>query len=176
MRNPSIASIMNESGKFPGLTAVLQGKVSIEKALTEVSIQDDKLKVLYGGDVSAQDAELLGTKAMQSLISDLSKDADMVILDVAPSDILVDSSMIAKFADAAMYVVRYDHVKVRQIQNGVQALSMSGTDILGYVFNADASGQSGGYGYGYKYYGRYGRYYSSKRYGYYGEKSRKDRL
>lgn len=166
---------MNETGEFPGLTAVLQGKVSLEQALTEVSIQDDKLMVLYGGAVDEQDGKLLGTKAMRSLIQTLKESADMVILDAAPSEVLVDAAMIARFTDAAMYIVRYDHVKMRQIQSGVQSLSIGGTNILGYVFNADESGQSGGYGYGYKYYGRYGRYYASRRGGYYGQESGKSR-
>lgn len=100
---------------------------------------------------------------MQKLIEELSKNADMVILDTAPAELMVDASAIAKFADAAMYVVRYDHVKMRQIQNGVQTLSMSGTDMIGYVFNGDKTRQSGGYGYGYKYYGGYGHYFESKR-------------
>lgn len=176
MRNPSIAAIMNETGKFSGLTSVLQGKVNVEKALKKVNLPDADLKVLYG-EKADDDKEntLLGTEAMKSLIDTLCEKTDFVILDAAPSELLVDSSIIARFTDAAMYVVRYDYVKMHQIQNGVQALSMSGTNILGYVFNADESGQSSGYGYGYKYYGRYGRYLTSKRYGYYGQTSSKRR-
>ena len=59
--------------------------------------------------------------------------------------------------DAAVYVVRHDYTKMRQILEGIQTLSMSGIQMLGYVYNDDFSGK-GGYGYGYNDgYGRYNR-------------------
>lgn len=167
MRNPSIASVMNEKGSFPGIGAVLFGKTDLEKALKKIDIPGGSLKVLYGGKTEDQAGELLGTKNMQSLIAVLAESADLVVFDAAPSDILVDSSVLAKFVDAAMYVVRYDYVKMRQIKNGLQTLNMSGVDILGYIFNSDERGHNRGYGYGYRYgygyYGGYGRYLESGR-------------
>lgn len=157
-RNPSVASAMNEKGTFPGLGAVLEGEVDPEDALTTVNVPGGELLVLYGGVASSKDSRLLGTKAMRSLIKRLGENADMVILDTAPSDFLADAPLLAKFVDAACYVVRYDYAKLRQIRRGVQALSMSGVDIIGYLFNADESDQNRGYGYGYRSYGGYGGY------------------
>ena len=161
-RNPSVAAAMNEKGSFPGLGAVLEGELEPEKALTKVRFPGGELQVLYGGEADKKDSRLLGTKAMRSLIRRLGENADMVILDTAPSDILADAPLLAKFVDAACYVVRYDYAKIRQIRRGVQALSMSGVDIIGYLFNADESEQNHSYGYrgygGYQGYGNYGHY------------------
>lgn len=157
-RNPSVASAMNEKRNFPGLGEVLRGKMDPEAALTNVKVQGGQLKILYGGKSNNKDSRLLGTKAMESLIKRLSLNADIVILDTAPSDLLADAPLLAKFVDAACYVVRYDYAKMRQIRSGVQALSMSGVDIIGYLFNGDESDKNRGYGYGYRGYGGYGNY------------------
>lgn len=136
------------------------------KVLTTVHFPGGELKVLYGGTANSKDSQLLGTKAMRTLIDELCRDAEMVILDTAPSDLLADAPVLAKFVDAACYVVRYDYARMRQIRSGVQALNMSGVDIIGYIFNADESDQNHSYGYGYKRYGGYGgygHYYSLRR-------------
>lgn len=160
-RNPSVAGQLNEKNrKSAGLGDVLNGKVLIKDVLVNVKVSEGELLVLYGAEAKVQDAKLLGTAAMKKLINDLKMQADIVILDTAPSELLADAPALAKYVDAALYVVRYDHAKVGQIKKGVQALAMSGVDILGYAFNCDQTAHQRGYGYGYqKYgYGVYGRY------------------
>ena len=121
---------------------------------------------MYGGEPNGKDASLLGTREMKAVIDTLKKQCDIVVLDTAPSELLADAPLLARYVDAALYVVRYDYTKMRQILEGVQALSMSGIHVLGYVFNNDASSKGRGYGYGYGgYNGRYGGY--SGRYGAY---------
>ena len=100
---------------------------------------------------------------MERLISILKKKADLVIFDTAPSEMLADAPVLARYLDAAVYVIRYDYAKMRQIRMGVENLSMSGIHMLGYVLNRDRS-TGGGYGYGYGRYGRYGGYRHYSRY------------
>lgn len=171
-RNPSVARGMNEEGEYPGLGQVLRGKVTIEEALKEVEVPDGKMQVLFGGKASERDSKLLGTKAMEALLAELEKRADIVILDTAPSELLADAPAVGKFVDAALYIVKYDCAKKRQIRNGVQALAMSGVKILGFAFNADKAGNNRGANYGYSYgYGKrsdYSRYGNYGHYGHYG--------
>ena len=168
-RNPSVASFMNEEEKHPGLGAVVRGKVTIEDALTNVEVSAGELKIMYGGAPNEKDSRLLGTRAMREMIKQLEAKADIVILDTAPSELLADAPALAKFVNAALYVVKYDYAKLRQIRDGIQALDMSGVDILGYVFNADQTSRSRGYSYGYSYsYKRYGGYGKIGKFGHYG--------
>ncbi|MBR5474882.1 MAG: polysaccharide biosynthesis tyrosine autokinase [Lachnospiraceae bacterium] len=165
-RNPSVAGCLNNVKERPSLGDILQSKVNPLAALETVDVGGQgKLSVLYGGKAAEKDAKLLGTKAMQTLIQTLESRADIVILDTAPADLLADASNLARFVEAALYVVKYDHTKVRHIRGGVQALSMSGIHILGYVFNADKSARNRSYGYGYGAYGNYGHYGRSSRVG-----------
>lgn len=168
LRNPSVAGAMNNQEKHVGLGKVLKGQESLKTALIPVEVEGGSLRVLYGAEDDEQNLKLLGSKRFELLLQTLKKHADVVILDTAPSGLFADAPVLAKYVDAALYVIRYDYTKLRQIRDGVQSLAMSGVDILGFVFNGDMKQRSGSYGYGYNRYGAYGRYGRYSRYGAYG--------
>lgn len=161
-RNPSVAKLLGDKEEHPGLAAVLSGDVSVQEALTEVDMEEEKLDVLFGGSKKKAKASMLGKKEMKNLLEELKSQADIVILDTAPAELLADASMLARHVDAALYVVRYNYTKMAKIRAGIQTLTMSRTNLLGYVFNGDLSEKGKRYGYG------YGGYYGYRRYGYYG--------
>lgn len=169
LRNPSVKGIMNDTEEYPGLAATLEKKVQIKDALTTIELPTEagSLKVLYGHEEENANTRVLRSKRMHLLIEYCKRNADIVILDTAPSGLLADAPIIAKYVDAAIYVVRNDFTKMRQIREGIQALTMSGIHLLGYVYNDDNS-QKGGYGYGYSYSYRYGGYNRYGRHGHYG--------
>ena len=98
-----------------------------------VSLQE----ILYGGSPRPQDSSLLGSEEMKTLIKLVRDMADYVILDTAPAELLVDASLMARYADAALYVIRYDYTKMNKIRGGVEALALRKVDIIGYIFNGD---------------------------------------
>lgn len=180
LRNPSVAKAMNDQEVHPGLRAILEKEVQLADAVTEVKLPENgtfgngSLNVIYGGVPERKDSMMIGSGRMRALISMLKKKCDIIILDTAPSELLADAPLLAKYADAALYVVRYDYTKLREIRNGVENLAQSGIHMLGYVFNGDpaAGGRVGSYGYGYSRYSNYGKYGSygnyRKQYGKYG--------
>lgn len=169
LRNPSVAKVLAghlppEGEKAPGLAAVLKGKASLEHALLKVDVSGTSLQVLCGGKGGASDVSLMGSRRMREVVETLKRQADVIILDTAPAELLADAALVARCADAAVYVIRCDYAKMKRIRSGIQALSISNIPILGYVFNSDVSAKEKryGYGYGYQYgyrrYGAYGRY------------------
>ena len=169
LRNPSVAQVMHNEKKHYGLGAVLRDKIAWQHAFTDAEIPGGSLKIMYGGTPNTEDAALLGTKQMGELLEKLRKQADYIILDTAPAELLVDASLLAKHVDAALYVIRADYTKMNKIRSGIETLSIRKVDILGFVFNGDSGVKDGRYGYGYGYgygrYGRYGRYSHYSRYG-----------
>lgn len=161
LRHPSVAKVMNEENAHPGLGSILGKKVSLKESIVNMEMGTGSLKIVFGNEED-DDTKLLASKRMRALIHSLKKQADIVILDTAPSGLLADAPILAKYVDAALYVIRYDHTKMRQIREGVSTLAMSGIHMVGYVFNSDVSSRASGYGYGgygsYGSYGRYGRY------------------
>ena len=173
-RNPSVASVMNDTEKHPGISAVLRGDVTLKQAMTHADIPDTRLRILYGGEPDEDGASLLGSGKMQKIVEAMREAADYVILDSAPSELLADASLLAKFVDSVLYVVRCDYTKMAKIKTGIETFMMRDVKIMGYVFNADTAQQSGRYGYGYGYgYGRYSRYGGYGHYSGYSRYSRK---
>lgn len=163
MRNPSVAGVLKDQDTHPGLGAVLKKETALNDALTRVETGKGSLEILYGGNNDEKNTKLLGTKRMEALIHTLKKQADLIILDTAPSGILADAAVLARYVDAALYVIRYDHTKMQQIREGIQSLAMSGIHLIGYTFNGDSQSRGRGYGYGYGY--GYRRYSGYSRYG-----------
>lgn len=172
LRNPSIAGVMNEQEPHPGLGSVLKKEVPLSEAITNVKLPKERtnengsLHVIFGGAPDRENSLLIGSGRMRALIKALKSKYDIIILDTAPSELLADAPLLGKYVDAALYVIRYDYTKLREIREGVESLALSGIDMLGYVFNGDNSSGGQGYGYGYRRYGSYGSHYGS--YGKYG--------
>lgn len=173
LRNPSIAGVMNEQEPHPGLGSVLKKEVPLSEAITNVKLPKERtnengsLHVIFGGAPDGENSLLIGSGRMRALIEALKSKYDIIILDTAPSELLADAPLLGKYVDAALYVIRYDYTKLREIREGVESLALSGIDMLGYVFNGDNSSGGQGYGYGYRRYGNYGSYGSH--YGSYGK-------
>lgn len=129
--------------------------------------ENGSLHVIFGGAPDRENSLLIGSGRMRALIKALKSKYDIIILDTAPSELLADAPLLGKYVDAALYVIRYDYTKLREIREGVESLALSGIDMLGYVFNGDNSSGGQGYGYGYRRYGNYGSYGSH--YGSYGK-------
>ena len=170
-RNPSVAgSVAGREGtsRHRG-GAAGQGSFP-PRALTDSGIPDVDLKILYGGEPNSKDAALLGSRRMEKAIRAMEKQADYVILDTAPAELLADASLLGKYVDFVLYVVRCDYTKMSRIREGIEMLSMRDVNILGYIFNGDVRQKSSRYGYGYGYgYGRYGRYGGYSHYSHYGK-------
>lgn len=165
--------VMNEQEPHPGLGSVLKKEVPLSEAITNVKLPKERtnengsLHVIFGGAPDGENSLLIGSEHMRALIKALKSKYDIIILDTAPSELLADAPLLGKYVDAALYVIRYDYTKLREIREGVESLALSGIDMLGYVFNGDNSSGGQGYGYGYRRYGNYGSYGSH--YGSYGK-------
>ena len=177
LRNPSIADFLGITEQRPGIDSVLHKKAAVTDVLMEIDVNgENKLTLLLGEEEEKTDISLLGSKRMEGLIAELKNMADVVILDTAPAQLLADASLLARFVDAALYVIRYDYTKMYTIREGIQALSMSKIKMLGYVFNCDRNSGDGKYGYGYGYgYRRYGSYGSYGHYGRYRDTGKRDK-
>ena len=69
--------------------------------------------------------------------------------DAPPSAIVSDASLIARYTDGCVYVVRQDYAGIDSLREGMEMFSGTGCKLLGCVLNhAEAGGSGYGYGYG----------------------------
>lgn len=164
LRNPSIGKVLGlEERDGVGITDILKREKRLEEVLQY--IEEWNLSVLFAGTAQSDPTKLLSTGRIGDIVGVLEQMYDYVILDTPPAAMLADASTVARCADCVLYVVKQDYARIERIVEGLEALQMTRTPIIGAVLN-DLEQTIGNYG-SYRY-ARYGSKYG--RYGTYGEK------
>ncbi len=172
LRHPSVLGLLGEDAEKLDYFAVTPQYKIAELKKYEISfmtlLKQDKDKLFLDVD------------ELKEIFNTVRDDYDYIIVDTPPCGLVSDSNYVAQAADAVVYVVFQDTVRISKIRNGIESLLTTDVKILGCVLNGVRSGLSGyGYGYGYGHYGYgYGRYGYGYGYGYggygygYGEKKK----
>jgi tyrosine-protein kinase Etk/Wzc len=110
MRKPKITSIFGLTPDYPGISEYISGKCSdLYKMIRPSGIPG--LDVLGCGAILPNPSELLETDKLDQLIRELRAKYDDIIINSPPIHLFTDSLIIARTADACLYVVRqgYTH-------------------------------------------------------------------
>lgn len=146
-----------------GLTHSLIGKAVYSEVMCSTNVPN--LYVIFSGPVPPNPSELLGGEAFASILKNLRKTFDYIVIDTPPLGSVIDAAVVAKQCDGTVLVVENNAVSYKFVQRVKGQLDVTGSRILGVVLNkVDMSGKG--------YYGHYGRYYGryyGKYYGKYGE-------
>jgi capsular exopolysaccharide synthesis family protein len=120
-----------------GLATVLQGGVCSRKPL-EMLIQRTAqcgLSVLTSGPASESSANLLHSSEFATLLKQLRRMYDIVIVDTPPMLPVADARVIGRLADGVVLVVRAGHTDRNAVVTARQRLEMDGISVLGMVLN-----------------------------------------
>jgi capsular exopolysaccharide synthesis family protein len=148
LRRPTVAnSLAMVDGA--GLTDVLVGRVTAAEVMQDHP-DVPGLRVLASGAIPPNPSELLGSQAMRSLITELAKDA-MVIIDAPPLLPVTDAAVLTRSADGAIVVITHGGTLDTELTVSLNHISTVHGRTLGIVFNRMRRGASGGY-YGDDYY------------------------
>ncbi len=153
LRRPTVADTFALSSGA-GLTDVLVGKAQIVDALHRTAL-NPQLYVLPAGTLPPNPSELLGSKALQDLLQQLSEHAT-VILDAPPLLPVTDSAILAARTDGAIVTVSAGKTQIEELGKALDNIRKVNGTVLGVIINrvpikgADR-GQYGYYGshYGY---------------------------
>ena len=133
LRKPTIHKLLhldNSSG-----FADLLVKNSELAASVKQSKDIDNLWVLTSGSIPSNPSELLGSSRMKTLVEQMKKEYEYVILDTPPLISVSDSAILASQADGILMVVRPGKVKGEVGRRTKELLERIGTPVLGCVFN-----------------------------------------
>ncbi len=174
IRKPRLAEMFGFANRTKGITAFLAGDPDDKELLFDQIIPsgvNDNLDILPAGIVPPNPAELLSKKNLDNAISFLKEKYDYVLLDTAPVGLVTDTLIIARVADASVYVCRADYTAKNDLnlvnslyaENKLKNMSivLNGVDMAkrkyGYYYGYGGNGKYGRYGYGkYGHYGHYG--------------------
>lgn len=100
------SSSMHVGMPHRGLTDYLSGAVNGWKDLTVESPMNSEMEILPIGKVPPNPAELLENGRLSDLVKEAKKEYDYVLLDCPPVNIVVDTQIVGRLADATLFVVR----------------------------------------------------------------------
>ena len=133
-------------------------------------------RVLLNGTENPQATDLLEKAPLDTWIERWKKEFDVILVDAPSLRRRSDTELWVRLADLAVLVVRQNVAEAKYINDAIDLISESGTDLVGCVYNdaiKERDFSTTGYGYGqygsYGHYGHYGHYGSYGRYGTYGK-------
>ncbi len=157
LRKPTLHERLLVSNKY-GVTNCLIGQGNVDDYIQPTGIHP-RFDVLTSGPIPPNPSELLSNGRLPILLAELRERYDYILIDSPPFGLVTDSALIARHADATLYVVRFNYTLVDHLKRIGELQRAHRFTNLSVIFNGVKYG--GGYGYGYGY-GGYG-------YGYYGE-------
>ena len=174
IRKPRLVDLFGLTDKKRGITTYLSGDANDKELLFEQIMNsgvNDNLDLLPAGIIPPNPAELLSRPNLEKAVEYLKERYDYVILDTAPVGLVTDTLIIARVANACVYVTRADYTAKSDI-DFINRLNKEGKlHNLSLVLNGvDMKQRKYGYYYGYGHYGKYGSYgkYGYGKYGQYG--------
>jgi succinoglycan biosynthesis transport protein ExoP len=129
-------------------TSSLAGKEVVTPAVWEYLQETpvENLRVMTGGHLPPNPAELLGSAQMRRLIRALEAEADIVLFDTPPAAVVTDAVVLAAQVDGVVLVVSSGGTRRAMLRRTIEALERAGTPIIGVVLNR-VTDRSDGYYY-----------------------------
>ena len=116
-----------------GLSTVLTRQQTVDEVVHKTEIEG--LHVITSGPIPPNPAELLGSKAMDQLITQLTEQYDLVIFDAPPVLSVTDAQILANKCDGTILVVNSGKAEKDGVIKAKEALVASQANILGVVLN-----------------------------------------
>lgn len=153
LRRPKLADYMGLEGAV-GLTDVLIQRASLSDVLQPWGRRG--LNVLPAGSVPPNPSELLGSRAMQSLVHALEQEFDVVLIDMPPLLPVTDAALVSKMTKGALVVAAAGKTDRAELQGALAALENVGAKVSGVIITMLPTKGPDAYGYGRYGYGGYG--------------------
>jgi tyrosine-protein kinase Etk/Wzc len=152
LRKPKLSKMLGINSNA-GFSNYIVDNRPIQHFIKPVNTTIPSLYLLPAGPVPPNPAELLMSSKMESLMTELKLQYDIIIIDTAPIGAVTDAQVLGKYADVSLYILRQGF----SIKNSLQVVNdvflNSKLPSLYLVVNDVQEGASYkyGYGYGYKY-------------------------
>lgn len=133
LRRPTVHEYLGV-GNSVGLSNYLASYIdSPDEIIKETKTQG--LYMIASGPVPPNPSELLGSRKMEKLISELRDKFDYIILDSAPILAVTDATVLARFMDGVIIISDYTKTTKEHGQKIRSALEKTGVRLLGVILN-----------------------------------------
>lgn len=157
LRNPQLHKALRTNKEKLGLVNLLvNNETSLNDCIAHEIIKDIPLDIVYSGDIPPNPTEILANGRLEAVIEELKQLYDYVIVDTAPTLLVADTTIITKYADAILYLIKanYTDKQILPYINNLKKQNKIGNTSI--VFNNIGQNEGYGKGYAYSYHYNYG--------------------
>lgn len=144
MRMPTIAVKLGLD-ETPGLSDILLNREQLNGSIREVA--SPHFHVITAGTISTDPTRLLDSPQMKIIISVLKKYYDYIFVDLPPANAVADASIVSKYADGLILVVRHEMVHQKNVTELMNSMYLIDAKVLGFVYNDAPNKQRDDYKY-----------------------------
>ena len=164
MRRACQRDIFKYKKRALGLSDVLISNCTWQDAV--LNTDWETLKILPAGKLPPNPAEMLGSEAMEKLLTELEANYDLVLLDAPPINIVSDPLVLSAHVAGCVFITRQNYSDHRDIRKALNAAEMTGMDVLGFAFYGEKISEGSYYSRRYYkgYYNHYNKYDYRNRY------------
>lgn len=150
LRNPQLHKALNSKKAKLGLVDLLvNSEIATHTCIVQEVINDISLDVIYSGVIPPNPTEILSNGKLGQLLEELRAKYDYVLVDTAPTLLVADTTIITKYADIVLYLIKANYTD-KQFMSYISDLKDQSKIANPFiVFNN--VGQNEGYGKGYAY-------------------------
>ena len=141
-RRPQLADYFDVE-RSVGLTDVIAGRAALDDVLQPWGTGG--LVVLPSGHLPPNPSELLGSHAMEEIITTLREHFDLIVIDTPPLVPVTDAAVASTWADGVLQVVRYGRTTRQQLAHARRALHAVDAHLLGTVLTMVPMSRSSSY-------------------------------
>jgi len=152
LRRPCVAARLG-LGSSEGLGSVLAGELSLDDALIDYEPSNGRagrMRVLPAGPHPPNPSELLGSRRMRELVSELTERSDILVIDSTPMLTVSDSMPLLQLISGVVLVARVNQTSREAMSRLRSVVDSAGGRPLGVVATGSATGGlyvASGYGY-----------------------------
>jgi polysaccharide biosynthesis transport protein len=121
-------------GRNGGLSNVLSGGLLLRDALQQTSVE--RLALLSRGIPPPNPTELLGSRKMKEVLTELRQRYDFIIIDSPPVIAISDASILSVIAEGVLLVLNAQTTSIPYAQKAVERLDVIRAHLLGVILNA----------------------------------------
>ncbi|MCM3633960.1 CpsD/CapB family tyrosine-protein kinase [Paenibacillus camelliae] len=132
LRKPTVHKTFTLSNRL-GISHVLTKQASLEEVIQDTKIPN--LSAITAGLIPPNPSELVGSKALGSILEQLKEQFDQIIIDTPPVLALTDAQLISTHCDGVVLVAEAGKVKRSALLDAKERLQIVKAKIVGVVLN-----------------------------------------
>lgn len=115
-----------------GLTDLLVGDIqNVEECMIKTKI--DNLRLITSGPIPPNPSELLGSKRMESILTQIRENADLVVIDTPPTLVVTDAAILASRVEGVILLIEAKRTSHEMARRAYEAHQRVDSAVLGTV-------------------------------------------